>query len=113
MVGWDEILTPGLPTDIVVQSWRGVDSLDRGAAAGYQGILSAPYYLDAMKSAADHYLADPIPANTSLTLDQQKLILGGEACMWGEQISPQTIDSRMWPRTAAIAERFWSPTTDS
>ncbi len=111
MVGWDEILTPGLPTDIVVQSWRGVDSLDRGAAAGYQGILSAPYYLDAMKSAADHYLADPIPANTSLTLDQQKLILGGEACMWGEQISPQTIDSRMWPRTAAIAERFWSPTT--
>ena len=67
MVGWDEILTPGLPTDIVVQSWRGVDSLDRGATEGYQGILSAPYYLDAMKSAADHYLADPIPANSSLT----------------------------------------------
>jgi len=111
MVGWDEILTPGLPTDIVVQSWRGVDSLSRGASAGYQGILSAPYYLDAMKSTADHYLADPIPANTCLTPDQQKLILGGEVCMWGEQISPQTIDSRMWPRTAAIAERFWSPAT--
>jgi hexosaminidase len=111
MVGWDEILTPGLPTDIIVQSWRGVDSLDRGATEGYQGILSAPYYLDAMKSAADHYLADPIPTNTSLTPEQQKLILGGEVCMWGEQISPQTIDSRMWPRTAAIAERFWSPAT--
>jgi hexosaminidase len=109
MVGWDEILTPGLPTDIIVQSWRGVDSLDRGATEGYQGILSAPYYLDAMKSAADHYLADPIPASTSLTPGQQKLILGGEVCMWGEQISPQTIDARIWPRTAAIAERFWSP----
>ena len=111
MVGWDEILAPGLPTDIVVQSWRGVESLDRGATAGYQGILSAPYYLDAMKSAADHYVADPIPSDSSVAPGQQKLILGGEVCMWGEQISPQTIDSRIWPRTAAIAERFWSPGT--
>jgi hexosaminidase len=109
MIGWDEVLTPGLPKDVIVQSWRGGDSLAKGARQGYTGILSAPYYLDGMKSSEEHYLADPIPADASLTDQQKALILGGEVCMWGEQLNSLTIDSRIWPRTAAIAERFWSP----
>lgn len=112
MMGWDEILNPNLPKDIVVQSWRGEASLAQGAQQGYVGILSAPYYLDAQKTSAEMFLADPIPADTKLTPDQQKLILGGEICMWSEQIHPETIDSRVWPRTLAIAERFWSPQSD-
>ncbi len=82
MVGWDEIFNPALPKDVVVQSWRGEASLAKGAQQGYQGVLSAPYYLDAMKTAGTHYLADPVPADTTLTPEQQKLILGGEVCMW-------------------------------
>ncbi len=109
MIGWDEILNPALPRDVIVQSWRGEASLVQGAKQGYQGVLSAPYYLDAMHSAAQHYLADPLPANVDLTAEQQRLILGGEVCMWGEQLNQRTIDSRIWPRTAAIAERLWSP----
>ena len=109
MIGWDEILTPDLPKDIVVQSWRGFDSLAAGAKSGYNSILSAGYYLNLMSSAEAHYLVDPLSQANDLTPEQQARILGGEACMWTEQTTPQDIDSRIWPRAAAIAERLWSP----
>lgn len=109
MVGWDEIYQPGLPKDIVIQSWRGTQALVDGARKGYQGILSNGYYIDLCETAERHYLNDPIPPDSPLTENEKKLILGGEATMWAELISPETVDSRIWPRTAAIAERLWSP----
>jgi len=109
MVGWDEIYAPGLSKDAMIQSWRGFDSLAATAKDGYTGILSAGYYLDHIDSAERHYLVDPVPAGTTLTPEEQARILGGEACMWSEHVSPRSIDSRIWPRTAAIAERLWSP----
>jgi hexosaminidase len=109
MVGWDEILQPGLPTDIVIQSWRGQESLVEAARKGYQAILSNGYYIDLCQPAGFHYLNDPVPADSPLDDRQKALILGGEATMWTELVTPETIDSRIWPRTAAIAERFWSP----
>jgi hexosaminidase len=109
MVGWDEILHSDLPKDTVVQSWRGQKSLGEGAKQGFPGILSADYYLDAMKTSAFHYAVDPLPATSDLDPTQAARILGGEVCMWGELITPENIDSRIWPRTAAIAERLWSP----
>jgi hexosaminidase len=111
MAGWDEILHPDLPKDIVIQSWRGAKSLAEGAKNGYTGILSNGYYLDHLRSAAQHYSVDPVRPDSDLTPEQAARILGGEACMWGEYISPENIDSRIWPRLAAIAERFWSPRT--
>ncbi|MGD1009821.1 MAG: family 20 glycosylhydrolase [Candidatus Aminicenantales bacterium] len=109
MIGWDEIFQPGLPSNIVIHSWRGTQALVESAQKGYQGILSNGYYIDLCQPAADHYANDPIPADSPLTDDQKALILGGEATMWGEMVTPETIDSRIWPRTAAIAERLWSP----
>jgi hexosaminidase len=112
MVGWDEIFQheqPELPKTIVIQSWRGKEALRDAAKKGYNSILSNGYYIDLAQPADFHYLNDPIPGDSDLTLEEQKRILGGEATMWAELISPETIDSRIWPRTAAIAERFWSP----
>lgn len=111
MVGWDEILHPDLPKDIVVQSWRGQESLAKAAREGYMGILSNGYYLDHMLSASHHYQVDPLEkeAFSELNAEEKARILDGEACMWGEFVSPETIYSRIWPRAVAIAKRLWSP----
>ena len=109
MVGWDEILGPNMPKTIVIQSWRGQDSLAAAAKQGYSGILSSGYYLDAMAPAQQYYSVDPMAnADATLTPEEQKRILGGEACMWVEFVTDENIDSRIWPRAAAIAERLWS-----
>ncbi len=109
MVGWDEILQPGMPTDIVIQSWRGTKSLVEAARQGYQGLLSNGYYIDLCQPAEFHYLNDPLPAGVPLDEREKALVLGGEATQWAELVTFETIDSRIWPRTAAIAERLWSP----
>ncbi len=109
MIGWDEILQPELPTNTVIHSWRGTQALADAARKGYDGILSNGYYIDLSFPAWQHYAMDPLPADSTLTESEKKHVLGGEATMWAEWVSPDTIDSRIWPRTAAIAERLWSP----
>ncbi len=110
MVGWDEIFSPGIPHDILIQSWRGQKSLADAARQGIPGILSNGYYLDLDYSAGHHYSVDPLGgAADSLSAEQKQLVLGGEACMWAEFVPQELLDLRLWPRTAAIAERLWSP----
>jgi hexosaminidase len=109
-VGWDEVLTPDLPKDVIVQSWRGPQSEAKAVQEGHRALLSNGYYLDLAESAEKHYLVDPLGGDAAqLSPEQQKMILGGEACMWSEMVSTENVDSRIWPRNAAIAERLWSP----
>ena len=107
-IGWDEILQPGLPSGAVIQSWRGKEGLKDAATKGYDVILSNGYYIDLSQPTWQHYANDPLPESLGLTPEQEKRVLGGEATMWAELVTPETIDSRIWPRTAAIAERLWS-----
>lgn len=110
MTGWDEILHPDLPKETVVQSWRGQKSLAEAAKQGYRGLLSYGYYLDLMWPAARHYAVDPMAdAAATLTPEEKARILGGESAQWAEWVTPENVDSHIWPRNAVVAERLWSP----
>lgn len=115
LMGWEEIMTKNMSKDAIIHSWRGTNegqaagqSLVEAVKGGYKTVLSNGYYIDLMLGVENHYTVDPMPKNVTLTNEEKARILGGEATMWTELVTPGTIDSRVWPRTAAIAERFWS-----
>ncbi|MCH8537837.1 MAG: family 20 glycosylhydrolase [Alkalimonas sp.] len=226
MIGWDEVLTPELPDSVLVQSWRGMDSMAQAAQQGHGAILSTGFYLDQPQTAGYHYRVDPLPrpsaplpeaqqawsswtltaerkrgapieaqlfllylpdhtvegyidfsgrsrmkvsqleleanrlrfqldnwmgpvkaelvldqeltgqlvvgnaayavtgqqqvyyqqdkalpaglTRPALTAEQQKNILGGEIALWGELVTKNVIDRRLWPQAAVVAERLWS-----
>ena len=115
LMGWEEILTKNMSKEAIIHSWRGPNegvvagqSLVDAVKKGYKTVLSNGYYIDLMYPIASHYLNDPMPKSADLTAEEKARILGGEATMWTELTTPSTIDSRVWPRTAAIAERLWS-----
>ena len=222
MIGWDEVLDSELPTSVLVQSWRGRESLYKAAKAGHPAILSTGFYLDQPQFADFHYRNDPLPkpatvpdlsqyrslghwqfqlarkrgapikaqlmllnnnagvsalivqfygraaryidsfslnanelqfeldswmgpldarltllaqvsgevvvGNAAYTVSGNKLdhatplqpavtrlstqaasnILGGEITLWGELVTPDNIDIRLWPNGFAVAERLWS-----
>ena len=113
LMGWDEIMTDHMPKSAIIHSWRGSNegfkdgTLIEAVKKGYQAVLSNDYYIDRVQSVDHHYLFDPA-GNAQLSDEEENRILGGEVTMWSELVTPLTIDSRIWPRTAAIAERFWS-----
>ncbi|TDW49072.1 hexosaminidase [Flavobacterium sp. 270] len=115
LMGWEEILTKNMSKEAIIHSWRGANegmvagqSLVDAVKKGYKTVLSNGYYIDLMYPVASHYLNDPMPKGATLTAEEKARILGGEATMWTELTTEATIDSRVWPRTAAIAERLWS-----
>lgn len=222
MIGWDEVLDSELPTSVLVQSWRGRESLYKAAQAGHPAILSTGFYLDQPQFASFHYRNDPLPkpatspdlsqhhslghwqfelarkrgaavkaelmllsdnngssklilqfagrnaryidsfslnanllefesdswmgpvharlvldtdvsgevvvgnaaytatgqqlhqaaplhvANLNISPDAAANILGGEITLWGELVTPENIDIRLWPNGFAVAERLWS-----
>lgn len=115
MMGWEEIMTDNMSKDAIIHAWRGSNeglaaggALIKAAKSGYNTVLSNGYYIDLMLGVESHYLNDPISKKVALTPEEKARILGGEAAMWSELATPVNIDSRIWPRTAAIAERLWS-----
>jgi hexosaminidase len=118
MMGWEEIQSPEIPKTSIIHAWRGVNegmepggSLIKAAKEGYSTVLSNGFYIDLLLPAKEHYATEFIPDSSKLTDEEQARILGGEATMWAELVTDLNIDSRIWPRTAAIAEKLWTAKT--
>jgi hypothetical protein len=110
-----------LNTKSVIEVWNAPPSeVAKVVKAGYRALYASSWYLDQQipnpnetfylwgDTWKDFYMADPV-AGQSLTPAELELVLGGEACMWGEQVDYTDFDIRVWPRAAAVAERLWSP----
>ena len=135
-MAWDECLHPRLPRQAVVQAWRGLAARDAALAAGFDCVVSAPYYLDLFYPADAHAVAPDAPADALWPADNDRLrhvragidaterafrqqlpalpnaerpgrLLGGEACMWTELVADDLLDARVWSRMPVIAEQLW------
>lgn len=138
MMGWDEISEAPIPKNVVVEPWRASKWTGSATRAGHPVVVSAGYYLDLLRPSATHYAVDPYDTKADgLTADQlakfppknpdffvpftmdenappldegqKALVMGAEGTLWAEMVSEPMLDSRLWPRMAALAERFWSP----
>ncbi|HTF28486.1 MAG TPA: family 20 glycosylhydrolase, partial [Flavitalea sp.] len=119
-MGWDEILEGGLAPNAVVMSWRGIKGGIEAAKQGHEVVMSPTTfaYIDYMQGDPitepkvyatlrlnKTYEFEPVPDGVDA-----KLIKGGQANLWTEQVyNIRTAEYMTWPRGWAIAESVWSP----
>ncbi|XP_077507693.1 beta-hexosaminidase subunit beta-like [Amblyomma americanum] len=72
----------------------------------YQVVLASCWQLDHAASWKRYYDCDP--HNFTSSSRQRRLVVGGEACMWGEFVDRTNLMANLWPNAAVVAERLWS-----
>ncbi|AQK86016.1 Beta-hexosaminidase 3 [Zea mays] len=113
IINWEETFNnfgDKLDRKTVVHNWLGSGVAEKVVAAGLRCIVSNQdkWYLDHLDATWEGFYTNE-PLTNIYNPEQQKLVLGGEVCMWGEHIDASDIQQTIWPRAAAAAERLWTP----
>nr|XP_020018929.1 beta-hexosaminidase subunit alpha [Castor canadensis] len=116
-VVWQEVFDNKVKVrpDTIIQVWREeipvgyMKEVEAITKAGFRALLSAPWYLNHITYGPDWkdmYAVEPLAFDG--TAKEKSLVIGGEACMWGEYVDSTNLVPRLWPRAGAVAERLWS-----
>jgi hexosaminidase len=123
LIGWDEILEGGLASGAAVMSWRGEEGGVAAASMGHNVVMTPWKYMyfnafqdsveansqrdDYILDLEEVYMYDPVPG--ILNADQQKFIIGVQACLWSENIqTPEQAEQHILPRLCALSEVGWT-----
>jgi hexosaminidase len=122
LVGWDGVLSGGLPANAVITTAKGIDGALVAAGSGYDVIVSASSLnLDRRQASAlpgqavtgrlvsieDIYNFDPLPQG--LSDQEQGRMVGLQANLWtGAMDDEERVEDLAFPRAAALAEVAWS-----
>uniref|UniRef100_A0A8D0GK73 Beta-hexosaminidase n=1 Tax=Sphenodon punctatus TaxID=8508 RepID=A0A8D0GK73_SPHPU len=118
-VVWQEVFDNRvkMKPDTIIHVWKENSGayqkeMARVTKAGYRTLLSAPWYLNHISYGQDWLQAYQVePLEFEGSPEQKNLVIGGEACMWGEYVDVTNLTPRLWPRAGAVAERLWSNAT--
>ncbi|XP_027104544.2 beta-hexosaminidase 1-like [Coffea arabica] len=111
-VNWEETFNTfpsKLNPQTVVHNWLGPGVCPKAVAKGFRCIFSnqGVWYLDHLDVPWNEtYYAEPLEGIKDAS--EQRLVLGGEVCMWSETADTSDVQQTIWPRAAAAAERLWS-----
>ncbi len=115
LLGWEEILDGGVTKTATIYWYRSdhTDITQRSTSMGNEVVVcpDSHCYFDHGQdnnTLRALYEADLVPAD--LTAEQQKLVQGLQACVWGESIPTEArMQFMVFPRAIALAEKAWAP----